>query len=228
MEKRIATMRNWMLVAVYSSPSHRPMFLDMITESMIKNKNLKFCCEKDSSIVLIGDVYGREGWTDGLRLKTSAVVSVEEGIVTTLSGSKYKLGKMNPDYEMFVRYVEANKPVLYNFVIGENLSYPGYGKWISGNVYVDGDVKFIKSVVMEQDFKKHTVTIDGIEYFVNWLSTNLEFRARLNPRVKVRERIFADDPIFGLEIDALRTYWDADFEIDETLFNLPKGDWRYK
>ena len=30
----------------------------------------------------------------------------------------------------------------------------------------------------KQDFEKHTITIDGVEYFVNWMSMNEKLRKR--------------------------------------------------
>lgn len=50
---------------------------------------------------LKGQVYGHPKFTDGDTIYTSAVATVDmvHHVVTTLSGSVYELGAINPDYE---------------------------------------------------------------------------------------------------------------------------------
>lgn len=47
---------------------------------------------------IIGKVYGHEHFEDGTFVTTSAILKIEEGIAFTASGSKYKLGKVHPEY----------------------------------------------------------------------------------------------------------------------------------
>jgi len=49
---------------------------------------------------LVGDVYGHPTFPDGHTISVSTPVSSDgNNTITTKSGSMYKLGKVNPDYE---------------------------------------------------------------------------------------------------------------------------------
>lgn len=59
---------------------------------------------------LLGKVYNHPFFEDGATVKTSAVVKCKNGKVITESGSEYKLGKADPDYEKF--YPNAKERIM--------------------------------------------------------------------------------------------------------------------
>lgn len=237
--KRIATIENWSLCAT-TSLKNTAVALDMITMEMSENPNLKFGVSKmdDKEVpakVIIGNIYGNPGWEPGTFLRTACILKIENGIATTTGGKKYRLGKMHPDYAMFVDFVNKNKPVLFNYVFASDLLSNKEEIYVSGNIYVDGDIKYISGEVKKQDFERHTITIDGVEYFVNWMSMNEKMRKRFNPfaktyvmnkfpiNVDVENETFAGDNIFGKEIDLFGSEWDIDLLNNYELFEAPKS-----
>lgn len=235
--KRIATIENWTLCAT-TSLMNKAVFLDMITMEMTENPNLKFNISMGTddvaSKVIMGNLYNKPGMSPGCFVKTACIVSVKNGIATTIGGEKYHLGKMHPDYKMFVDCVNDNRPVLFNYVFGSDLLSSNGEIYVSGNVYVDGDIKYIVGEVEKQDFEKHSITVDGIEYFVNWMSMNEKLRKRFNPNPKshvlnnipinvdVENETFAGDSIYGKELNLFESEWDIDFMRHSKLFDAPK------
>jgi len=59
---------------------------------------------------LHGNVFGHERHADGKSVRTSAIVGREGELIRTHSGSLYKLGEINPDYESI--YSNAKKRLL--------------------------------------------------------------------------------------------------------------------
>ena len=49
---------------------------------------------------LHGRVYGHPRFDDGEWVTTSPIKAVEDGVVTTYSGSQYELGEVDPQYEV--------------------------------------------------------------------------------------------------------------------------------
>jgi len=58
---------------------------------------------------LQGNVYGNPKFTEGEYVNTSAIVSSEGRIVTTKSGSKYELGKIESEYAEYLK--KTNYPL---------------------------------------------------------------------------------------------------------------------
>jgi hypothetical protein len=58
-------------------------------------------------LFLRGSVYGHPKFNDGERVHTSQIVSVHARIVTTKTGSSYKLGKIDKGYR---KWLKANVP----------------------------------------------------------------------------------------------------------------------
>ena len=52
---------------------------------------------------LTGEVFGRDGVEDGTRISTSELASAAGRVVTTRSGSLYRLGRVCPKYRAFLR-----------------------------------------------------------------------------------------------------------------------------
>lgn len=53
-----------------------------------------------------GEIYGHPNkarFPDGKKMRTSGVVEYRDGVVTTLSGSQYRLGEPKPDYVAFMQ-----------------------------------------------------------------------------------------------------------------------------
>ena len=65
------------------------------------------------SQIITGNVYGNPNFPDGDFIHTSTVVemNIKQRYVRTYSGSKYSLGKMNPEYAKYVREYRKNKKV---------------------------------------------------------------------------------------------------------------------
>lgn len=61
---------------------------------------------------LSGIITGRKGFDDGMLLKTSPIVSIENNTVTTASGSKYELDEVSPDYMDFLDALEKSIPII--------------------------------------------------------------------------------------------------------------------
>ena len=53
--------------------------------------------------VLVGYCYGHPRKSDGGHVQTTRIVSVKGRIVTTSSGSTYRLGRIDPKYRAFLR-----------------------------------------------------------------------------------------------------------------------------
>lgn len=53
--------------------------------------------------VLAGDVYRHPRFPDGHPVKTSAIVGVNGRLITTKSGTVYKLGRIQREYRMWLR-----------------------------------------------------------------------------------------------------------------------------
>lgn len=237
-KKKMPTIENWVLCAT-TSMMNIAVSLDMITIEMIKNPNLKFDtfkCRDDEvvSMNIIGNVYNAIHYNNGTFLKTACIEKIENGIATTTAGRKYRLGKMHPDYKMFVNCINTNKPVLFNYVFGTDWLSDKNKVFVSGNIYVDGDIKYIAGEVEKQNFENHTIVIDGVEYFVNWMSMNERMRKRYNPfpksnllnnipiYVDVENETFAGEIFYGKEINLFETDWDIDLMRNRALFEAPK------
>ena len=142
---------------------------------------------------------------------------------------------MHPDYAMFVNFVNKNKPVLFNYVFATDFICNKDEVYVSGNIYINGDISYISGKVEKQDFEKHTITIDGVEYFVNWMSMNEKLRKRFNPfakthilnnipiNVDVENEAFAGDSIYGKELDLFCSEWDIDLLKNKELYDAPKS-----
>jgi hypothetical protein len=64
---------------------------------------------------LRGAVHGRDGYTDGDVITTSAITAVSGRIVETRSGTTYELGVVHPDYAKFLSdnglFADATTPL---------------------------------------------------------------------------------------------------------------------
>ena len=237
--KRIATIENWTLCAT-SKLMNNNVALDMITMEIAENPNLKFDMIKFNernvtSKIIMGEIYGKTNCKPGTFVKTGCILKIENGFAITNGGRRYRLGKMHPDYAMFVDFVSNNKPVLFNYVFATDFIRNNDEVYVSANIYINGDVSYISGRVEKQDFEKHTITIDGTEYFVNWMSMNECLRKRFNPmanthvlnripiNVDVENETFAGDNIFGKEIDLFGSEWDIDLLNNYELFEAPKS-----
>lgn len=76
----IVTLHNWSTtrVNIYRSPEIEP-------------------------VSLVGDVYGHPTRPDGRNVTTSQVKTVDGRIITTRSGSLYRLGRINPAFRKWLR-----------------------------------------------------------------------------------------------------------------------------
>jgi hypothetical protein len=83
----IKKIHNWKTVASVGSPYQAP-------------ETIGLC--------LKGDVYGHEGFRDGDSVRTSRVVEIKGRIVYTVSGSVYKLGRIDPKFRKFLRKHRPN------------------------------------------------------------------------------------------------------------------------
>ena len=238
-KRKMATIDNWCLCAT-SKLMNTNAALDMITMEISENPNLKFDMVKIgetevTSKIIMGNIYGKPGWKAGTFVKTACVLKIENGIAITNGGRKYRLGKMHPDYAMFVNFVNKNKPVLFNYVFATDFICNKDEVYVSGNIYINGDISYISGKVEKQDFEKHTITIDGVEYFVNWMSMNEKLRKRFNPfakthilnnipiNVDVENEAFAGDRIYGKELDLFCSEWDIDLLKNKELYDAPKS-----
>ena len=230
----IATIENWSLCAT-SKFMNTNVSMDMITMDIAENPNLKFDTvrmgnNEVTSKIIMGNIMGRPGSF----MRTACIQKIENGIAITTSGKCYRLGKMHPDYAMFVDFVNKNKPVLFNYVFAIDFIDGKDEIHVSGNVFVNGDINYITGIVEKQNFEKHTITVDGVEYFVNWMSMNEKLRKRFNPlprthilnkipiNVDVENEAFAGDEIYGKEIDLFSSEWDIDIHQNKELFDSPK------
>jgi len=114
-------------------------------------------------IAVLGNVYGRPGYKDGELIHTSATKEYTDREVLMWSGSKYELGKKDPDYAKFEEAVASGVPVLEHWSIGNLYE----GVYIKGNIRGEGK-KLIKKVVA-QDGAILTFH-DGSKAFVDWLA----------------------------------------------------------
>lgn len=237
-KKGIATIENWSLCAT-STIMNNLVALDLITMDIAENPNLKFDISKMgrrevTSKIIMGNIYGKKGWQPGTFVKTACILKIENGIAQTIGGRKYRLGNMHPDYAMFVDFVNKNKPVLFNYVFATDMISNKDEVFVSGNVYINGDVTYLKGKVEKQNFDTHTITVDGVEYFVNWLSMNERLRKRFNPfakthilnkipiNVDAENETFAGEIMYGKELDLFGSEWDIDLELNKELFDAPK------
>lgn len=104
----------------------------------------------------------RKGLPDHSYLITTPVQYVRNGLAKTLSGTRYILHSMSPDYRQFVNAVRENIPILRQWEISGNRKV---GYTISG--ICNG--RFVQGLVVSQD--KNFITLEnGKQYFVLWVS----------------------------------------------------------
>lgn len=113
-----------------------------------------------------GEGYGRQGFKDGTRIQTSSIVTVENGVATTRSGSVYELGSMHPDYVEILSAIEEGTPVIKEWSLEGNLR-DGY--ILTGHVHVDVVLVSRKVTSQEGNF----ITIDDTRYLVIWRNLNM-------------------------------------------------------
>jgi len=67
----------------------------------LRNWDVGYNSPNSSTLRLRGEVYGHPKHKDGRFIVTSRIVSISNGVFTTLSGSKYRITKegVNPAYE---------------------------------------------------------------------------------------------------------------------------------
>jgi len=78
---------------------------------MIKIQNWSTCCSEKDKIMhpslrplrLHGKVYGHPKFEDGKEVTTGPVVNAEGRVITTSSGSVYKLGSIEPEYREWLK-----------------------------------------------------------------------------------------------------------------------------
>ena len=66
-----------------------------------------FMAPECNPVVLGGEVYGHPRKRDGTGVRTSAIVDVDGLLVRTESGTTYQLGKIDPEYEKWMRENEV-------------------------------------------------------------------------------------------------------------------------
>ena len=57
---------------------------------------------------LTGNAYGHPKFEDGKNIRTSAVVLVDGRVVQTRSGTRYLLGRVDPDYRKYLRKIRPD------------------------------------------------------------------------------------------------------------------------
>lgn len=115
-----------------------------------ENKDIPYVISPSSTgpaFRLMGDCYDHNQFTDGCYIRTSSVSSIEDGIVTTESGSLYKLGKPHPDYAEYLSAIKSKIPIFTSWsLVGINGNYciVGIVNGKSARSYISGqDGNFI-------------------------------------------------------------------------------------
>ena len=82
---------------------------------MPKLENWSVCQRNPYSTAcyLAGNVYNHKSKPDGKEVVTSRVITIENGLIITSSGSKYELGDVDPNYEK--EFPNAKERILNSF-----------------------------------------------------------------------------------------------------------------
>ena len=83
-----------------------PRIIDLAVANVNENSE-----ESSLMVAVIGEIYGKEGYADGVRLLTSPIKEfTDDGKVITNSGTIYELGTKHPDYIAFEKTVSEGVP----------------------------------------------------------------------------------------------------------------------
>ena len=87
------------LEPLYKMVRQEPVVMRLENWSVVGNSD-PYAAPELASNYLSGNVYGHPSFTDGDPVTTPPIVSVTDGVVHTASGSEYRLGDIDPDYEL--------------------------------------------------------------------------------------------------------------------------------
>lgn len=136
-----------------------------ITNWLAKNGGLVLPSElARGNIRIYGNVYGNPNFPDGEYIQTGVIVSYNDGVVRTASGSEYTLVEKAPQYLNFLQALEKGLIIVkYWGVKNGNI----IGKTLDGTT--------IEGKVISQNFKDNICRLeDGSKLFVDWLSKDPE------------------------------------------------------
>ena len=211
-------LKNWKLAI-------NPNIPHLVTKEQIEGYTQKPLVETQS--FLIGEIYGREGFSDGSLISTSRVKDINKEKAMTKSGSIYNLGNEAKSYELFKEALQNNKPVITNWIIGLD----GDRNFVlSANMLVDGEVTYIEDIIIGQDLDTHSIDLaKSGNVFVDWPSINFCLLTSIqlgsiNPKI-----LFMDDnqmDLFGANMNEIEqaalkvsytdlNYTDPDHAIDD-------------
>jgi hypothetical protein len=101
--------------ANFSVKDNTHIHLKKDIQTMYKLENWSTTSQSDAytapeclEIILQGNVYGNPKFRDGDHILTSCIVSMVGRVITTYSGSKYLLGKIDPKFREMLRKIRPN------------------------------------------------------------------------------------------------------------------------
>jgi hypothetical protein len=69
----------------------------------VPNTSSPYRAPETISVCMKGNVYGHRAFEDGASVKTSRVKSAHGRVITTVSGSVYLLGRIDPKFRKFLK-----------------------------------------------------------------------------------------------------------------------------
>jgi len=110
----------------------------------------------------------------GDRIATSPIMEINDDVVTTRSGSHYKIANFAPEYEAYLNAYAEDIPIIEKWQVEELFS-----------LTLKGEINGEKCrIVPESECGNYIYTASGNKYFVNWLNPNnlQKFELRLMRR----------------------------------------------